>query len=91
MNSIFWVQRKATKLEKGLDIKSYEEQLWEPGFSLDERRLRVDLITLCNCLTGDCSQVGVSLFLQANRDWTRGHSPELCQGRFRLEIRKSFL
>jgi len=75
----------------GLEHKSYGKHLRELGlFSLEQWRLRGELITLYSDLKGSCGEVGGFLCSQITSNRMRVSGLKLPQGRFRLDIRNNF-
>ncbi|GAB0178949.1 opsin-3-like [Grus japonensis] len=67
------VQRRATRMIKGLGSLPYEERLRALGlFSLEKKRLRSDLITMFQYLKGGYKEDGDSFFTRSHMEKMRG-------------------
>jgi len=91
MNLLERVQKRTTKMVRGLEHLSYEERLRELGlFSLEKKRLWGNLTAAFQYLKGAYRRAGGGLFTRALDDRTKGNGFKLKKGRFRLGIRKKF-
>lgn len=77
---------------QGLKGKLYDECLRSLDlFSLERKRLSGDLMVVSTSLTRGREGADTHLFSVLTRDSTQENGLNLCQGRFRFNIRKRFL
>jgi len=87
MDVLQWVQRRATKMIRGLEHLSYDDRLRALGlFSLEKRTLWGHLIAAYQYLKGTYRKDGEGLCAWVCSDRTRGNGSKLKEGRFRLGI-----
>jgi len=85
------VQRRTTKIIRGLEHLSYEDRLRKLGlFSLEKRKLQQELLAAFQYLKGACKKDGERLFTKTCSHRTGFNGFKLKEGRFRFDTRKKF-
>ena len=86
------VQRRATKMVRGLKQHSYQRRLKVLGLqTLEQRRIRGDMIEVFKILTGREAVDPATYFVMAEtKAVTRGHKYKLFKPRCRSVLRSSF-
>uniref|UniRef100_A0A674K5X3 HECT-type E3 ubiquitin transferase n=1 Tax=Terrapene triunguis TaxID=2587831 RepID=A0A674K5X3_9SAUR len=83
------VQKRVTKMIRGLEWLPYEERLIRLGlFSLEKRRLGRDMIEVYKITSGIVNKE--VLFIPSHNTRTRGHQMKLIGSRFKTNTRKYF-
>ncbi|KAK4823398.1 hypothetical protein QYF61_001772 [Mycteria americana] len=91
MDLLKWVQRRATKMIRGLEHLCYEERLRELGlFSLEKGRPQGDLIAAFQYLKRAYKKGEDRLFSRACCDRTRGNGFKLKEDRFTIGHKEDF-
>ena len=92
INLIEGVQRRATKLVKCIEDLSYEERLKDLKlYSLEDRRLRGDLILMYRLMTGDVNIDRSKLFTEKTSYMARGHGMKVHLNKIsKTDIRHNF-
>ena len=87
MELLEWVQRRATKVIRGLEHLPYRDRLRGLAlFHLEKRMLRGDVIVAFQYMKGAYRKAEEELPVRACSNRTRGNSFKLEEGRFRLEV-----